>query len=89
MRVLIATILALPFSVANADPPPPPPPRHHHPPPKEAFDACASKVRADTCAFTIHDHDVTGTCVPAPPDSQTLACKPDHPREDGHKPPAK
>jgi hypothetical protein len=90
MRLLIATILFLPFGVANADPPAPaPPPRHHHTPPKEAFDACANKAKADTCGFTIHNHDLTGTCLPAPPESKTLACKPDHPPPHSDPPPAK
>ncbi len=90
MRLVLACVLftALPFASSMAEPPR----RPHRPPPKEAFDACASKAKADPCAFTIHDRDITGTCEPAPPESDTLACKPDHPPRpprDRDEPPAK
>lgn len=91
MRLVLASLVftALPFASSMAEPPH----RPHRPPPKEAFDACANKAKADACAFTIHDHDISGTCEPAPPESDTLACKPDHPPPgpppDGDEPPAK
>jgi hypothetical protein len=41
--------------------------------------ACADLKEADPCAFELHDHDITGTCVARPDDKTQLACRPDHP----------
>lgn len=68
------TGLIVASSLAVADQPRPP----HRPPPQQAIDACAKAQRGDSCAFSIDDHPLTGTCE-APPDSTTLACRPDHP----------
>jgi hypothetical protein len=73
MKKLIASslfLLALPLA-AWADHP-------HHQPPQAAFDACASSHAGDACSVTFGDHTITGTCAAAP-DSQQLACRPDHP----------
>jgi hypothetical protein len=74
MKLVIAfASLVVPFAIAAADQP-----RHRHPPPAEAVDACAKSRQGDACAFSIHDHRVTGICQQLP-DTTTLACKPDRP----------
>ncbi|HEY4180186.1 MAG TPA: hypothetical protein VGM90_25260, partial [Kofleriaceae bacterium] len=86
-KLFIAGMLAataLPFALASADDAPPPPPPHDHhghhgPPPPEALAACKDVNEGATCAFTIHEHDVTGTCSHGPDGQGPLACKPDHP----------
>ena len=76
MKLVIASLLtlALPFAAAHADRSP----RPHHQPPQAAFDACAQSKAGDTCSVTFGDHAITGVCAAAP-DSQALACRPDHP----------
>lgn len=81
MKLVIASLftaslftLALPFAVAQADRSGPP----HHQPPQAAFDACASSKAGDVCTVTFGDHSITGVCAAAP-NSQALACRPDHP----------
>lgn len=74
LKVAIISLFALPLAVAAAD-------RSHgpgHRPPQEAIDACANSKRGDTCSVTHDSHTMTGVCD-APPDSTTLACRPDGP----------
>lgn len=85
-KLFIAGVLAataLPFALASADdaPPPPPPGHHgpHHGPPPEAFAACKEATEGATCSFTMHEHNITGTCSHGPDGKGPLACKPDGP----------
>jgi hypothetical protein len=82
-RYVLATALALalPFAAAHADRDRPPP----HRPPQAAIDACASKTAGTACTVELDGHSIAGTCA-APPDSATLACRPDHP-DHPHGPP--
>jgi hypothetical protein len=75
MKLVIAfASLVVPFAIAAADHRPP----RRPPAPPQAIDACAKSKQGEGCAFSIHDHRVTGTCEQLP-DTTTLACKPDRP----------
>ncbi|NUP04531.1 MAG: hypothetical protein HOW73_00535 [Polyangiaceae bacterium] len=62
------------------------PPRRRAPP-KEAVEACADLDDGETCSFRDGEHEIQGTCD-APPDEETLACRPNGPPPGGpHGPP--
>ncbi|MBX3192413.1 MAG: hypothetical protein KF819_35810 [Labilithrix sp.] len=73
------------FCLPNDMPPPghgpPPGGRPPGPPPAEAFTACDGKTAGATCAVTLGDHTLNGSCLAPPPDSgeTRLACAPPHP----------
>lgn len=64
--------------------------QQRHGPPAEAIAACANLRADDTCSFSHHGRDLTGTCRTGPDGQGQLACAPkDMPGRDGHRgPPA-
>jgi hypothetical protein len=63
---------------ANAAADGPNEPRTFRGPPAEALQACSGLQSGAACSFTIHEHQVTGTCRSGP-QGEALACAPNRP----------
>ena len=79
--LLAATLLCAP-SAARADGPPGSGSgRQRGPPPPEALAACEQKTAGAACSYSHEGNERTGVCWA--PEDRPLACKPEHPPQEG------